>query len=427
MPIRRPRGPKPTLRHLAFLSGMAETPEEGPAHREARAGFLALRQLDHWIAYGDGGGVPTEHSTEVTAEAIRAVTDDAELRAAYDAIVSAIPTISDVDAQPVLPRVFALGSLLEQRGHTAQAADVYTTVVRYVDPVAHLDLAFDASMRQAACLRQEGELDHADQAYTHAGTLAARTRDRVRVLSSRLGRARVTADRGNLPAAAAALVELEQEAHETGSNDLVAMTLHQRAAVAHALGDFERALSTVWRAFQLTNDAYDRERMLWDLSNFLGRIGAVDASRDALQLITRTTKHREARLLAYQNLMDLASRTGNEIEFHQYRRVLADQPLPTARRVSFLLDLGNGFARFGNRVSAREALTTALKEAEVVGLNQRVFQIESALRALDHQVAQPTANPLHAAGTAGIATPVEIQDGLRELLRESAETSLSAV
>ncbi len=416
MPIRRPRGPKPALRHLAFLSGMADTPEGSAPHRESRAGFLVLRQLDHWVAYGGGGGSPTERSTEVTAEAVRAVTEDDELRAAYLAIVTAIPTISDVDAQPLLPRVFALGSLFEQRGRTAQAADVYTTVVRYVDPVAHLDLAYDASMRQAACLRQEGELDHADQAYTHAGTLAARVRDRPRILSSRVGRAKITWLRGNLPRTEEALLGLEEEAREAGATALVAIILHELAALHHHRGDTERAIRVIWDAYRLSPDEYDKERMLEDLALFLARHGAFESARDALQVIERASRRQEARWLAQVNLMDLAFRSGDELQFHHYRRALESAPLPVSRRVAYLKDAGVGQTRFGEYDAARLVLQEALRLAELHHLNQRLFQIEQAIQDLDK--AERTRSQAPTPVLNSVDAPIEIREALRSLRRQ---------
>ncbi len=422
MPIRRPRGPKPALRHLAFLQTMSEAPEASPEHVEARATFLALRHLDHWIALGADGGAPTERSTTATQEALAALGGDAELRAALTSVVAAIPELSDADAQPVLPRVFALGSLLEQRGRTRQAADVYSTVARHVDAAAHADLAYDASMRMASCLRNEGQLDQADQAYATAGTLAARIRDREKVMTSRVGRAKIMAARGNIPAAAAALTTLETEARATGARDLVALILHERAGLAHATGDFPGALRLIWSAYHDSTDEYDRERMMWDLATLLGRIGAEDAARDALQLIALSARQKSARLLAQQNLMDLARRTGNEIAFHQRRKELAEAPMPAPRRVSYLLDAGKGLAEFGDRAQARTLLTEALALAESVGLNQRIFQIEAALAEIDRAATTPPSRTT-APVVRTFEPPDEIRSGLRALLREAALAS----
>ena len=63
------------------------------------------------------------------------------------------------DLQPLLPRLSALGSLYEMRGEFLVAADIYATVTRYVDSRAHLDLAFDALMRQGFCARAAGAFE----------------------------------------------------------------------------------------------------------------------------------------------------------------------------------------------------------------------------------------------------------------------------
>jgi tetratricopeptide (TPR) repeat protein len=398
---------------------MASSTEGSPEYNEARATFLSLRHLDHWIALGASGGAPTERSTSTTLEALGTLTEDVELRSALETIVTAIPDLSDADAQPVMPRLFALGSLFERRGQTRLAGDIYGTVAKNADQVAHLDLAYDAHMRSAACLRLEGDLEYADQTYAHAGTLASRERDRAKVLTARVGRAKVVAARGNLPAAMSTMLTIESEARELGASDLVALIMHERAGLAHAMGDFEGALRLVWQAHQLSTDAYDRERMMWDIANFLGRIGAEDAARDALQLIALTTRHQSARVLAQQNLMDLSRRTGNEVAFHQHRRALAEQALPAPRRVSYLLDAGRGLSEFGDVGAARAALTEALRLAESVGLNQRIFQAEQALAELDQIAAESKRTPPARTSPGWTNAPDEISTGLRALLEEA--------
>jgi tetratricopeptide (TPR) repeat protein len=417
MPIRRPRGPKPTLRHLPFLEAMSTSSEGSHEYLESRAAFLALRHLDHWIALGPAGGAPTERSTSNTREALNALGDDAELRSALDSIVSAIPELSDADAQPVLPRVFALGSLLERRGKSRQATDVYETVARYVDASAHADIAYDAHMRLGACLRNDGQLDRADQAYVTAGTLATRTRDRVRVLSSKVGRAKVVWVRGNLPAADDALLEIENEARAEGAVELVAMILHDRAALSHRRGNTDQAIRLVWTGYQMSPDEYDRERMMWDLANFLGHAGAFDAARDALQLIALGSRQQSARWLAQVNLMELAARTNNEVQFHQYRRALEHVQLPAGRRVAYLLDAGRGLAAFGDSASARATLTDGLRLAEALHLNDRIFQFEAALGSLDES-ATAVARTREVADAAVREAPADIRAALRELLLE---------
>ena len=196
MPIRRPRGPKPVLRHVAFMETMASAVEGTPIHHGAHAALLTLRLLDHWIALGPEMASSENPSHHAAREATTTLSGDDEMRAALSSILDGIVALQEPDAQPLLPRVFALGKLLEQRGLVTQAGDVYSTITRYVDGAVHLDLAFDAHMRNGFCLRTAGEFEWADQAYATAGSLAARARDRVRVIYARAGQAKVEWARG---------------------------------------------------------------------------------------------------------------------------------------------------------------------------------------------------------------------------------------
>ena len=164
MPIRRQRRPKPVLHHVTFLETMAQHPETSPIHREAHAALLTLRFVDHWMTLGAEMLDPTVGALGVTRDAVNSPQVGAEMRSSLLTILDGIVALHDPDAQPVLPRVYALAMLFEQRGLLTQAGDVYSTVARYVDASAHLDLAYDAHMRHGYCLRYLGEFEWADQA-----------------------------------------------------------------------------------------------------------------------------------------------------------------------------------------------------------------------------------------------------------------------
>jgi tetratricopeptide (TPR) repeat protein len=417
MPIRRPRSPKPALRHLAFLETMADSDGASPIHRGAHASLLTLRLLDHWIALGAEMARPDATAHRATRDLVTALQDDAEMQSALGAIIDAIEALQEPDAQPVLPRVYALGMLFEQRGLLAQAGDGYATVARHVDSAAHLDLAFDAHMRHGYCLRHSGEFEWADQAYANAGMLATRDRDRIRVILSRLGRAKVVWDRGNLPEADVAIAELLREPVARDSAVLRALLLHDRAGLAWARQDRPNAIRWVHEAFRVSPDEYDRERMLVDLANFLSKQGAFESANDALRVLEASARSQSGRWHAKIDLMDLAYRSNNEVSFEQLRRDLADQPLPPVQRVSYLLDLGKGCTVFGQYSDARAALDECTRLATNHGLNQRVFQAEDALRALD-AAERNAAPPVSAAPVQASEVPDEVAQSLRKLLQE---------
>lgn len=416
MPIRRPRGPKPTLRHIAFLETMAGSAPDSTAQRAAQASFLSLRLLDAWIKYGRELADPDTAAHRAAREATALLREDDEVRTSLLSILDAVVALHEPDPQPLLPRVFALGKLLEQRGQIPEAGDVYATVARHVDAAAHLDLAFDAQMRQAFCLRAAGEFEWADQSYGTAAALAARARDRARVIHARLGQAKVEWGRGNLPAADKAMAELAEEAEQIGASRVHAMILHDRAGIARHRDDLPRAVRLAYEAWRRTADEYERERVLMDLSNFLNQSGAHATAQDALRLLELGGRSQETRWTAQIALMEVAARAGNEPTFDSYRRRLAEVALPAVARTSYLHDAGVGLTAFGRYDEARGTLWAALQLAESSGQSQRIFQIESALKALERAEREQLAR--NADRPEPIEAPDDIAAALRELLAE---------
>lgn len=191
MPIRRPRTPKPSLRHIVFLEAMAQSSATGPLQPGAHATFLTLRLLDHWIALGAALASPDASAHRATRLAVNAIGDDVELRRALGAIMDTIAALHEPDAQPVLPTLRVLALLLEGRGLTAQAGDVHQAIARLVNSTTQPDLAYESLMHLGQCLRQTGEFEWAEQAFGNASVLATRDRDTVRVAAAREARTEV--------------------------------------------------------------------------------------------------------------------------------------------------------------------------------------------------------------------------------------------
>lgn len=366
---------------------MAAQPEKAAARKALEAGFLTLRILDEWMLVG-GMVADTESQTyTATKAAIDAVKDDTETRVALGRVLEAVMMLYEPDAQPVLPRVFAYGSMLEHRGQLALASDVYMSVSRLVDPQAHFDLAFDALMKQGFCFRLIGDFEQAQRAYEQAGMLAARGRDRSRVLQARIGEAKVLWSRGNLPAADTALAKIAAEAETLGDVKLQALAKHDCATVARLREDLPRAVRLVYDAFRLTVDEGEKERVLSDLGNFLGLMGAFESARAALTVLERGGRTQETRWIARINLMDLATREGNELHFEQARRALEHERIPDALNGPFLRDAARGLARFGRVADARAALGRARAIAESRGLHKLQFEVDGLEQELDRLAA----------------------------------------
>jgi tetratricopeptide (TPR) repeat protein len=415
MPIRRPRGPKPALRHVAFLSAIAEQPESSAARDAYQAAFLTLRLFDEWVLSGELSADPSFQSHAATRDAVNALTDDPETRTALSRIIDAIVALQEPDPQPVLPRLFAYGALLEHRGAMPAAADVFATITRYVDSRSEFDLAFDALMRQGYCHRVAGDLESAERAYENAGTIAGRARDRSRVLQARIGVAKVAWAHGNLPAADETLTAIAAEAEALGDVRLRSQVLHDSAVVARSRNDLPRALALVAESLRHTTDSHERERVLADLGNFLGLVGAFTTARTALDLLERVASKQEMRWIAQHNLMDLAAREGSETLFEQYRKRLTESALPLRNEIYFLKDSGRGLAGFGRVAEAEEVLARGLVRARESGMHQLEFEMQSLLDEV------PRISRTNAAkATLPPAAPESLTNEIESLLEEVA-------
>lgn len=415
MPIRRPRGPKPVLRHLAFLEAADALPESSPERASYTASFLTLRLFDEWMTSGSMLADPEFPAHAAARAAVAGLEGDPEIRTSLQRVLDAVTMLHDPDAQPVLPRLYAFGGLLEHRGAAAMACDVFGTVSRYVDGRAHLDLAFDALMKQGTCRRNSGELEWAERAYEAAGMLAGRARDRSRVLLARIGEAKVLWMRGNLPAADAALEKIIAEAAALGDQRVQAVALHDQAGVARHRNDLQRAVRLAFESFKRSVDDTDRERVLNDLGNFLGLTGAFDSARHALTAMMQGARQQESRWVAQHNLMDLAMREGSELRFEQHRRQLDKEPLPLRHAVSFARDAGRGLAAFGRLDEAAPYLERGLALATQAGMHQQEFEITEMLADLERLRREEEARR-----PAPAPAPADIASELESLLRETA-------
>ncbi len=150
-----------------------------------RAGFLTLRLFDAWLERGSEVVRAGTQSLTATRAAVFAITADADVRDALVRVLDAMVMLQDADAQPVLPRLMSYAALLDARGYTALATDVYRDVVRHADVRTQFELAFDATMRLGAGYGALGHEELAARAYDQAAMYAGRARDRARVQQAR--------------------------------------------------------------------------------------------------------------------------------------------------------------------------------------------------------------------------------------------------
>lgn len=190
MPIRRPRGPRPALRYLAFLEAMAAAGSEAELRRDLAA-FATLRLLDHWIDQGAEMADREMLAHRMTRRAVRAMDRADPLRGLLEQVLRAIEMLLEPDAHSLGSRILAIGEHYESNGRFAEAAEVYATAARMIDSSVKVEWAFHAHLRRGFCMLVIGEHHWAEQEFARAGALSAMHRDRWGVLVARVALAKL--------------------------------------------------------------------------------------------------------------------------------------------------------------------------------------------------------------------------------------------
>jgi tetratricopeptide (TPR) repeat protein len=400
------------LRHLPFFEAIADAER---AETGVAAGLVVLRLVDAWMEdaptlVADGrAGIAAVRAT------IGEMPPSDPWRGVLESIVGAIERAEPGDVSIVAPRLLAYGRALDFGGSWRLAADVYRTVLDHAHPLADADVATSASLRLGYCARVQGEWQEARLAYEGAERFAAASGDDGAVLRSRIGRANIARDRGNLPEAERMLDDVLASARAAAElADVRRAALHDRSTVAYLRRDLTRAIRLAHEALALTVAGTDRDRLLGDIGTYFAEMGVRGAARDAHLVVATTTQERYQRWSSLLSLMELAVQDGAADAFEAHRRELADAPLPAELAVLRRLYEARGHQRFGRAEEARVAARHALDLAHESGQHRYVFEAESLLGEL--------AAPASIAAGAERSSPADLADIVTELaaMRELA-------
>ena len=371
-----------TLRHLPFFTELSGLRESDPAWRATTAGLVVLRLVDAWIEEGPSVVAADAWGLRAVRTAIEELGARAPVRSILSGVVAAMAESRTVDIARVAPRLMAYARSLDFEGKWQLAIDVYQTVVAHVHPVYEPDLAIDANMRLGACGRMVGDWDLAATGYGQAGQIAEREGDLMGVLRSQIGVAKIALAHGNMPRAEEMLDVTIERAGEHGFDELRAIALHDRSTVAHARGDYERAVRLAYEALGDIGLPSARDRVLADIASAFIGLGVRSAARDAYLILAATAEEQYSRWWSTLSLMEIAALDRCEPVFDQYRRELEEAPLPPQLAATFHLEAGKAHDIFGNFEDARSSFEDAIEVASANQLHQLVFQAEACLRQL---------------------------------------------
>jgi len=371
--IERPSG---TLQHSAFFETLGSISESHPDWSATTAGLMVLRLIDGWLTEGSRAPQVSVWGVRAVRDAIAAMPREAMAGPILSGIVDSVEVAQMPDIRLLAPRLLAYGRCLDHEARWPLAIDVYETTLAYLPAALSADMAIDANMRLAHCLRVVGRFDEAGGSYARAKLIATEADDRMKALHARVGEGTLAVARGNLPLGESILDEAIAASGEAGFDDVRAIALHGRAFVANARHHYDQAARFAYDALQLTHSLTGRDRILTDLAQSLTQLGALDAARDAFLVVSATGQEQYVRWIAMINLLEVAALQTNEPLFDRFRRELSDEALPAYLRAQYHYHSAMGHRAFGKLVAAESCLVQASELAEQNSFNQLLFEIE---------------------------------------------------
>jgi tetratricopeptide (TPR) repeat protein len=283
------------------------------------------------------------------------------------------------DLRALVPSLMAYAKALEWDAKWELASDVYQGLLAHLHPIEDSEACVDAHLRLGVCYRSQSAWENALRSYESVFEIGNATGDIEAVLRSRIGEADVDMYRGNLPRAAMRYEALVEAAKASDHRDVRARALMGRAGVAALAQQYELAIRLGYEALDFQDSPTERDRVLSNIAVAFHHLGVFSAARDAYLVLSVTAREQYMRWTATLNLMDLATTTGSEVLFEQYRRELSGVKLPPQLETGFAISQGEGLRQFGQHETARQYLVQAIGLARRYGLNQFMMQADAAL------------------------------------------------
>ena len=398
------------MRHLPFFAELATIEANDSSWRSVTAGLVVLRLVDSWIEEGASVVAADSWGVRSVRAAIEDMPSGVPARTILMGVVEALTSSHGGDLHAVAPRLMAYARSLDLDARWSLSADVYETVIAHAHPIEDSDVAINALLRRAHCLRELGDLSSAMTVYGTAGQVARANNDMMSDLRARIGEAKILATKGNLPAADTILERAAAEAESLELPEVRSMASHDRSFIAHLRGQYDAAVRFAYDAMSNCANERERDRILNDLAGSFFMLGLKSAAQDAFLILASTATEQYMRWAATINLMELAADQGVGIQFERYRQQLSGEKLPPRLQAQFELFVGQGYQSFGEYDTARPWLERAARTASAHSYNQLVFAAEESLAKKPQKVVADRSTPFEVASDVS-----EIAEQLREM------------
>lgn len=392
--------------HIPFFRTLSELQTGDNRWLSVLAGLSVLRLID---SYSSESKWAVETDQMMIASAKRLVAAIPQIDPARAILIRAVESLErskylSVELGRELQRY---GRSLDLEGRWSLASDVFQTISELFANPPFTELSIEASIALGATARTNGDWTTSDRAYAKAQHLADAIGNHQLSLTVRVGMAASYRLRGNLPAAEAELEEVLAGARAADLHEVEALALHDMASVAHARGDYLRAVHNGYASLELTTDRTARERILGNIAAAYAGLGMMGAARDGYSIVALTSPHQLVRWQATLNLVELAVEDGDERLFDELLGQIENAALDPQLAAYRLYYTGLGLRRFG-RNNSDQLLADAM-----------AFASQHQMHQLAHEIAQSI--DVGHVSAAGNVTPLVVEGEESEELQHIAE------
>ncbi|HYN82343.1 MAG TPA: hypothetical protein VES88_12635 [Gemmatimonadaceae bacterium] len=410
------------IKHQAYFDFLAGSDAGAPEWQPVLAGLATLRLIDARIDVDESHRERDWASFESVRHVVSAVNVGDPVRAILLRLIETVNQ-DDIPREDVGQALLSYGRALNFAGRWALACDAFSSADRIAAAPLIPRLSVDANIAHGAAARKMGDWSASADAYARAAHIATTIGDSAGALQVDVGVANNHMARGNLPAAELLLDNVIEKARASGFDEVLGLSLHSRASVAHLKGRYADAVRLGHEALEATSNLTARDGILSDIAAAFAGMGMRDAARDGYLIVAVAAQSQWVRWQAALNLMELAAIDGREADFDAYARELEAAPLAPRLRAYYFIYLSAGQQKFGRNAKAEASLAEGLEFAHKNQLHQIAHEAQGAIAELESRAggrAEPVVPPVNAEMPSNVSY---VATALSNLLREAAASS----
>lgn len=367
---------------IGFFEAMADLADTDPLYLALTAGMMVIRIAADVL---EGKLTPAQMQYTRARRAIGEMRDLPQMAALRALLDAAAP---DAAWNPhgrafLCGQLMAYGIRLHEGAHFRPAVDVFDLAATATDDD---DVKLQAIHREAWAQRLLANFDEAERLYESLEHLAEGWNAGRMQFQAQIGLARVLLDRGNVPAAESALLDVARAAEIAEDREIFANAMISLARIAGLRGQPREVLRRSYRAFPYATLRDDRERLLINMAMALRELGEHESAVWAAQYTAEIAQNSEPRAHAKIILLNLAVDREDHLAASALCGDLRLMPMTPVIAAEFYEALSRKHATSGRYGDAVATARRMLSVAEEHRLSEHILRADKAIHDLERNV-----------------------------------------